>query len=265
MATVFGLKRTIIKPWMPTDYRHIFTVASKGLSSRQGTPPFFPSESFPSKPPFYAVRSVLLRMFHKDNKSELFTSGFICVLHTFGRDLKWNRHIHCLISKGGLGKSGLWHKKTHFNYKLIRDSFQTALLHELQKHLPESFKKLKASIYRNHKNGFYVHAKPNKCNSSSVIKYIARYLGRPMIATSRIDQYDDDTITFHYSWHEDEKLVTERIPVLDFIARLIQLIPETQFEMIRYYGLYARHRESDKKLIPAIPKEKHNIFLSFNL
>ena len=29
-------------------------------------------------------------MFHKDNKSELFTPGFILVLHTFGRDLKWN-------------------------------------------------------------------------------------------------------------------------------------------------------------------------------
>ncbi|MCO7163022.1 transposase [Anaerostipes hadrus] len=23
------------------------------------------------------------------------------VLHTFGRDLKWNPHIHCLISEGG--------------------------------------------------------------------------------------------------------------------------------------------------------------------
>ena len=34
--------------------------------------------------------------------------------------------------------------------------------------------------------------------------------------------------------------------------------------MIRYYGLYARHRESDKKLNHAIAKEKHGIYLSFN-
>ncbi len=34
--------------------------------------------------------------------------------------------------------------------------------------------------------------------------------------------------------------------------------------MIRYYGLYARHRESDKKLNYAIAKEKHGTFLSFN-
>lgn len=34
--------------------------------------------------------------------------------------------------------------------------------------------------------------------------------------------------------------------------------------MIRYYGLYARHRESDKHLIKAINKEKHKLILDFN-
>ena len=213
---------------------------------------------------FSAVRSVVLRMFHKDNKAESFTPGFICVLHTFGRDLKWNPHIHCLISEGGLGNSGLWRNKTHFNYKLLRNSFQTALLNELEEHLGSSFKKVKASIYRNQKNGFYVYAKPNKCSPNSVIKYIGRYLGRPVIATSRIDNYDGDDVTFHYNRHEDGKLITETVPVLDFIRRLIQHIPEKHFKMIRYYGLYARHRKSDKKLNHAIAKEKRGIYLSFN-
>lgn len=34
--------------------------------------------------------------------------------------------------------------------------------------------------------------------------------------------------------------------------------------MIRYYGIYARHRESDQRLRRAVSKEKHTIFLSFN-
>jgi hypothetical protein len=213
---------------------------------------------------FSAVNSVIHRMFYKDNKSEAFTPGFICVLHTFGRDLKWNPHIHCLLSEGGLGNSGLWRNKTHFNYRFMRDAFQTALLNELQKHLDTSFKKVKSSIYRNHKNGFYVYAKPNKCKPNAVIKYIGRYLGRPVIATSRIDDYDGKNVTFHYNRHEDDKLVIETIPALEFIERLIMHIPEKHFKMIRYYGLYARHRESDKKLNHAISKEKHGFFLSFN-
>lgn len=56
---------------------------------------------------FDAVQSVIFRAFYKDNKSECFTPGFILVLHTFGRDLKWNPHIHCLVSEGGIGNSGV--------------------------------------------------------------------------------------------------------------------------------------------------------------
>mgnify|MGYP000615245905 FL=1 len=67
---------------------------------------------------------------------------------------------------------------------------------------------------------------PNKCNPNHVIKYIGRYLGRPAIATSRIDSYDGDSVTFHYNRHEDNKLITETIPALDFISRLTQHIPE---------------------------------------
>jgi hypothetical protein len=214
---------------------------------------------------FEAVQSVILYMFHKDNKTELFTPGFICVLHTFGRDLKWNPHIHCLLSEGGIGNSGLWRPKKHFNYNYLRNAFRTALLNIMEKRIGATFKKVKAKCYRDHAEGFYVYAKPNKCDPQTVTKYIGRYLGRPVIATSRIDKYDRDneTVTFHYNRHEDDQLVTETIPVIDFIKRLIQHIPEKNFKQIRYYGLYARHRKSDKKLILAIAKEKRKLFLSF--
>lgn len=79
-----------------------------------------------------------------------------------------------------------------------------------------------------------------------VVKYIGRYLGRPVIATSRIEAYDGDSVTFHYNRHEDDVLVTESIPVLEFIQRLILHIPEKHFKMIRYYGIrYTFHVESD--------------------
>ena len=96
------------------------------------------------------------------------------------------------------------------------------------------------------------------------MKYIGRYLGRPVIATSRIDNYDGDMVTFHYNRHEDDKLITETLPVLEFIEKLIQHIPEKHFKMIRYYGLYARHRKEDKKLQHAVSKEKHKFLLSLN-
>lgn len=240
------------------QHRHcVFTIARE-------LRPFFLQDRSLLNSLFSSVNSVVSRMFHKDNKSELFTPGFICVLHSFGRDLKWNPHIHCLVPEGGVGSSLLWRHKKHFNYKLLRDSFQTALLNELHKRLGDSFKNVKSHIYADHNNGFYVRAMPNQCNPSQVIKYIGRYLGRPVSATSRIDSYDGVCVTFHYNRHEDNQLITETIYALDFISRLTQHIPEKHFKMIRYYGIYARHRQSDLLLRRAISKEKHKIYLSFN-
>ncbi|MCP1103776.1 transposase, partial [Aequitasia blattaphilus] len=130
--------------------------------------------------------------------------------------------------------------------------------------LGNSFLKVKSDIYRNCPKGFYVFAKPNNCNPNDVFKYIGRYLGRPVIATSRIDSYDGERVTFHYHRHEDDKLVTECIPATEFISRLIRHIPEKHFKMIRYYGIYTRHYDNENPIHRAIPKEKHQILLSFN-
>lgn len=213
---------------------------------------------------FHSVSSVVSRMFFKQNMSMNFTPGFIMVLHTFGRDLKWNPHIHCLISEGGYSDNGFWRNINYFDYTFLRNAFRTALLNEMGSKIGPSFKKVKASCYREHKDGFYVYAKPNKCNPETVVKYIGRYLGRPVIATSRIDQYDGDLVTFHYNRHEDEQYVEETLPVMDFIQRLIRHIPEKHYKMIRYGGIYARHREIDKKLNWAVSREKHGLYKSFN-
>ena len=213
---------------------------------------------------FHAVTSVVSRMFFKLNKSKNFTPGFIMVLHTFGRDLKWNPHIHCLISEGGYSDDGFWRNISHFNYTYLRNAFRTALLNEMEHKIGSSFKRVKAACYNDHKKGFYVYAKPNKCNPNSVIKYIGRYLGRPVIATSRIDNYDGSNVTFHYNRHEDDKYVVETIPAMDFIKRLIRHIPEKHFKMIRYGGIYARHRKIDKHLHRAISKEKQPFFRNYH-
>lgn len=212
---------------------------------------------------FQAVRSVVLRMFHNLNQSKNFVPGFLCVLHTFGRPLEWNPHIHCLISESAFSDDGHWRSVKHFNYTFLRKSFQTALLDHLERRIGPSFKKTKALIYRKNKNGFYVYAKPNLCDTDRAITYICRYLGRPVIALKRIDSYDGEMVTFHYNRHEDNAYIKKTIPALDFIRLLIQHIPEKHFKMIRYYGLYARHRELDKSLHKAVPEFKHSILLSF--
>lgn len=211
---------------------------------------------------FSSVRDVVLRMFFKMNKSECFTPGFICVLQTFGRDLKWNPHIHALISEGGSGSITVWKTVKHFDFAFLRIAFRKVLLERLSEKLGPSFRKVKNGIYKNYSNGFYVRAKPNLCTPDITIKYISRYLGRPVIATSRIDDYDGDTVTFHYTRHEDNQTITECVPALDFIKRLIIHIPEKHFKMLRYYGIYAKHHKHERKLRRCISPEKRKYFRS---
>lgn len=211
---------------------------------------------------FHAVRDVILHMFSKMNKSENFTPGLICVLHTFGRDLKWNPHIHALISEGGAGNITPWRVVKHFDYTFLRNAFRKVLLERMTKRIGSSFKKVKNEMYTKHTNGFYVRAKPNSCTPDKTIKYISRYLGRPVIATSRIDKYDGDFVTFHYKKHEDDTLVTETIPALDFIKRLIVHIPEKHYKMLRYYGIYAKHHKQEKNLRKCFSNEKRKFLRS---
>ena len=211
---------------------------------------------------FSSVRDVVLRMFHDINKREHFTPGFICVLHTFGRDLKWNPHIHALISEGGAGSFTPWRPVKHFNYTFLRNAFRKVLLQKMSDVIGPSFRKIKNDIYKNHADGFYVRAKPNLCTPDVTIKYISRYLGRPVIATSRIDKYDGDNVTFHYTRHEDNKTIVECVPALDFIQRLIIHIPEKHFKMLRYYGIYAKHHKQEKNLRRCISPEKRKFLRS---
>ena len=74
--------------------------------------------------------------------------------------------------------------------------------------------------------------------------------------------YKDGFVTFHYNRHEDNQYISETIPAMDFIKRLIVHIPDENFKMIRYYGLYASGNEYYPELLPAISHEKRLYMMS---
>jgi len=168
------------------------------------------------------------------------TPAFICVLHTFGRDLKWNPHIHVVLAEGSFDKFNKWRPKGFFSYESLRKSFQAILLKSLLAKLGEPFKPMMNECYKSAANGFFVHAPKQKGKIRNLINYIGRYLGRPAIGISRIDGYDGKNVTFHYKQHETDKPVSETISAEEFIKRLVVHIPPRYFNMVRFYGAYAK-------------------------
>ena len=177
--------------------------------------------------------------------------GIICVLHTFSRSSDWNPHVHCLATEGGLTNWGAWYKRPFINYKKLSLTYQDLLLKKLRRRIPD-FKLIESALRSKYPNGFIVGAKPapknlqGDHNLKKLVKYVARYLGRPCIGTSRIDSYDGQNVTFHYDAHigETGNATTRRsetLPAIDFLLRLTQHIQEPHFVMVRYFGLYSTH------------------------
>ena len=75
-------------------------------------------------------------------------------------------------------------------------------------------------------------------------RYIGRYMARPALAEYKLKSYDGVLVTFWYVDHKTDQKVTEKIPVKEFIKRLIDHIPLKGFKMARGYGLYSRRTRS---------------------
>ena len=248
-GALYSLKRAQAMHSIMIDetHRHIVFTIDKNLR------PYFLQNRVLLNLLFDAVNDVLTYHFrqvaHKTTR-EVLSPGFVMVLHTFGRPLEWNPHIHVLCTEGAFNQFGQWRAVKFFSYELLRKAFQKVLLDKLRRVLGPSFQKTKNACYKNYKDGFYVYAAPFKdqngkehkqgaISKKEIVKYVSRYLGRPVIATSRIDAYDGENVTWHYNRHEDEQLVTVKQPVLEFLKLIFMHLPEKNFKMIRYGGFYA--------------------------
>lgn len=213
---------------------------------------------------FEAVKDTLFYTFDKMNgKKHTFKPGFILTLHTFGRALNWNPHIHCLLTEGGMNEEHIYQRISYINYEVLRKSFMKCLLDKMKEfyaNQPDELRKLKqliSQLYREYTDGFYVHAPAmsQKAGKDAVTAYIIRYAGRPVMAQSRILSLNHSThmITYYYEDHKTEERIEVTEHVFEFMKKLIVHIPELQFKMIRYYGLYAtchtHHKPKVKEML----------------
>ena len=237
---------------------------------------------------FAAVRDTIysiLNISFKKNKKRIikkyiskikYTPGFFAFLHTFGRDLKWNPHIHILIAEIKLGNNNSCIPWTFFDYDALSLRFQKILLDYISKDLGESFKNLKRSLFIKYPKGFYVYAEPKKFkNLKSSIEYVTRYCGRVPISENRIINYDGSNVTFSYIDHKDNSFHEVTVSASQFILFILRHLLPSQFKIIRYYGFYRKKHSLHTKMIPLIKphcrhfrkfltKHQANILLNFN-
>jgi hypothetical protein len=168
------------------------------------------------------------------------TPGIIAVLHPFIGDLSFSPHVHCIATEGGFSDDGKFIPlKPYVNYSSFHLKWQYDILSAFRKYIPKEVIDL---CFRQYPKGFCAYLKPEKIRAGKgLICYIGRYIRHPSIANSRIVAYNGEAVKFIYK-DKEEKEVFKIMLVDDFISAIISHIPERNFKMIRYYGIYSRKR-----------------------
>ena len=180
--------------------------------------------------------------------------GYICVLHTWGSEMKFHPHIHVILLGGGLTAQNQWRDKGEqffLSVRVMSKLFRGKYLHELKTLWEE--KKLQfygsSEKYRNHyafkellnicyEKDWVPHCKKTFNGAQSVINYLGKYTHRIAISNHRIIRMDEDTVTYYVKDYREEGRWKEfTISGIEFIRRFLMHVPPKRFVRIRHYGL----------------------------
>jgi len=207
---------------------------------------------------FKAVSKTLLELC-ADKKYLGATPGITAVLHTWGQNLMFHPHIHCIVTGGGLTKDSQWRisrKKFFLPIKVLSRKFQGKFLSYLKQanlsfgksikylSIPQHFDALIEQLYR---KDWVVYCKPPFQNPSKVIEYLGRYTHRVAISNNRILELKDGLVTFSWRDYSDNNMVKSlTVTAMEFIRRFMLHVLPSGFRKIRHYGILAARDKSKK-------------------
>jgi hypothetical protein len=207
-----------------------------------------------------------LLCFANDTKYIGATPGIISVLHTWGQQLSFHPHIHCIVSGGGITNNNTWKeaaangRRLLFPVKAMSIVYRAKFLQALQQMitcgkviLPEK-QDGKLLINLLYQKDWVVYAKAPFGSPRAVIEYLGRYTHKVAISNHRIASINDEngTVSFDYKDYADggkQKLMT--LTIHEFIRRFEQHILPERFTKIRTYGYLAnrnRHQRINQVL-----------------
>ena len=180
--------------------------------------------------------------------------GIISVLHSNGSDLKYHPHTHLIVSNGGFNKDGelvVLDNDYLVSQRRLADSFREKFIIELGKKIGTG--KIATGVHQDIKSLFknlrkqqwIVNIESPLLGVEKVIAYVGRYTKKSCISERRILEVKDGMITLSYKDYknsnrgEKPKESTIRLPVFQFLDRLLEHIPEKGFKVVRYHGIYS--------------------------
>lgn len=200
---------------------------------------------------FDAVKETLMTVGRNRFHGEI---GFFAIMHTWGQQLSFHPHIHCVVPGGALTKENQWipssKKQPYFaSHKVLSLVFRGILIKKLKRVHLKFTGDLEQLCTESVKKKWVVHCKPPFSGPIRVIQYLARYTRKVAISNSRLIELNNGQVSFtwkDYANGSESKVM--QLKTTEFIRRFLSHIPLPRFVRIRHFGFL-----SNKKRNVSIP------------
>jgi len=204
--------------------------------------------------------------------------GFFAVLHSWGQNLMFHPHLHCVVPGGGIsldGKRWIPCRPDFFlPVRVLSCLFRRLFLELLEKAFDEGQLKFFSSLQELEdpraflrylaplgKKKWVVYAKKPFAGPQQVLDYVGRYTHRVAISNNRILNIEDGQVTFRYKdYHNGSQQKTMTLSADEFIRRFLLHVLPQGFHRIRYYGFLGNRYRKEKleqcrRLLGMVPLE----------
>ena len=235
----------------PTSYYHVvFTVPHELNSLIMG------NRKVMFKLLFEAASATLLQFSH-DPQYLGARCSITAILHTWGQNLSFHPHLHCIVSGGGVNE-GKWveakRKNDNFLFpvKAMKKVYKAIFLAKLRKcqergALQTVGVEVEKVIQQAGFKQWNVYAKKPFGTVATVVEYLGRYTHKVAITKHRITKITEHSISFNYKDYADgssQKNMT--LPIGEFLRRFEQHFLPKHFVKIRHFGFLQNHGKAKR-------------------
>ena len=176
------------------------------------------------------------------------TPGFITFVQTFGDLVTFNPHIHVLCADGVFKTNGVFRVLPPPPIELLVEQFRHAVLDFLVEvgAIEEDFRQRLLSWQH---SGFSVHHDVKvKARDAAGQQQLARYMIRAPFSLEKTEyKPDSGMVVYRSKMHQGLKRNYQIMPGAQWLALLLQHIPDQGEHLVRYYGWYSNRRRGMRR------------------
>ena len=193
--------------------------------------------------------------------------GFLAVLHSWGQNLLFHPHLHCVVPGGGISPDGKrWiacRPRFFLPVRVLSRLFRRLFLEYLKAAFEAGNLQFFSALepLRDHQafrhylaplaqKEWVVYAKPPFGGPEQVLNYLGRYTHRVAISNNRLLDIDNGKVTFSWKDYRDhDRQKTMTLQADEFIRRFLLHVLPDGFQRIRHHGFLGNRSRQAKLML----------------